>query len=195
MAAYSMATGRWLALVALVFAAGVITWAARRRLLSLRSALAALGCTTLGVSAGLLAAVAAGALVSLGLGRPLGWFSSPGLVVPAFGVPAAAGTIAIHALWRRRARTPRPLGAAPGRPRRRPAFLERPARPGGGEGTGRGLPRPPLGPRRCRAPVEIELRGTDGARASAPGVEAVLRSLPPWVTASAYSVRTLRLKI
>lgn len=45
------------------------------------------------------------------------------------------------------------------------------------------------------APVEIELRATDGARASGPQVEVVLKALPDWVTPSTYAVRTTRLKI
>ena len=45
------------------------------------------------------------------------------------------------------------------------------------------------------APVEIELRATDGARASGPEVAALLKALPGWITPSAYAVRTIRLKI
>jgi hypothetical protein len=48
---------------------------------------------------------------------------------------------------------------------------------------------------RGATPVEIELRATDGARASGPEVDALLKALPDWVTPSAYVDRTTRLKI
>jgi hypothetical protein len=46
---------------------------------------------------------------------------------------------------------------------------------------------------RGTAPVEIELRATDGA--SGPQVESLLKALPAWVTPSTSAVRTVRLKI
>ena len=102
MAAYSSTTASALALVALALAAGAIALAIRRRLLPWRSAIAAAGWVLLACVAGLLAAVGSAALVALVLGRPAGWFSAPWLAVLAFGAPAAAGTVAVHMLWRRR---------------------------------------------------------------------------------------------
>ena len=103
MAAYSTRAARGLALFALLAAGATIAWAVRRRSLSLRHTVGAFGWTLLAVLASLLAAMGGAALVSLGLGRPHGWFSAPGLVPLAFGAPAAAGAIGVHALWRRRA--------------------------------------------------------------------------------------------
>jgi hypothetical protein len=102
MAAYSTSTARGMALLALGFALAVVVWAGRRGLVSFRTAVAAFGWTLLAVIGGLAAAVAAAAVVSFGLGRPSGWFSSPALAVLAFGATAGAGITAIHALWRRR---------------------------------------------------------------------------------------------
>ena len=48
---------------------------------------------------------------------------------------------------------------------------------------------------RGQAPVQIELRGTDGARASGPQVDAALKSLPSWTTATVTANRTTRLGI
>jgi len=45
------------------------------------------------------------------------------------------------------------------------------------------------------APVEIELRGIDGARPSGPEIEAVVRALPAWVTPTVTASRTTRLRI
>ena len=103
MAAYSTRAARGLALFALIAAGATIAWAVRRRSLFLRHTVAAFGWTLLAALASLLAAMGGAALVSLGLGRPHGWFSAPGLVPLAFGAPAAAGAIGVHALWRRRA--------------------------------------------------------------------------------------------
>ena len=103
MAAYSTSTARGLALVALLLAAGAIAFGIRRRLLPWRSTIAATGWVLLACLAGLLAALASAALVALVLARSGGWFSAPWLAVLAFGAPAAAGTVAVHAAWNRRA--------------------------------------------------------------------------------------------
>jgi hypothetical protein len=103
MAAYSTGTARALAVLGLLFAAAAIAGAARRGRVSFRAAAGALGWTVLATFAGLLSATAGAALVALGLGRPAGWFSAPGLVAVAFGAPAAAGILGVHGLWRRRA--------------------------------------------------------------------------------------------
>jgi hypothetical protein len=48
---------------------------------------------------------------------------------------------------------------------------------------------------RDQHPVEIELRGMDGAPASGTAIEALSRRLPNWVTLISYSYRTARVKI
>jgi len=103
MVAYSAVTARGLALAALVLAAVALGLAIRRQAISARATLGALAWTTVAFIAGVLGAVAAGLLLSLGLGRPHGWFSAPALVLPAFAAPALAATFGVQGLWRRRA--------------------------------------------------------------------------------------------
>jgi len=100
MAAYGAATSRLLSVAALLLAGLALVVMRRRRLISLRGAAVALGWIAAAVIAGVLAAVAAGVL--LGMARPHGWFSAPVLVLPAFGAPALAAMLGIHALWRAR---------------------------------------------------------------------------------------------
>lgn len=102
--AYGVTTGRLLAAGALVLLIGVIVQLVRRREVALGALAAGLGWTLLGLLAALLAALAAAALLAIGLGRPHGWYATPWLVVPAFGAPALCALAAVHALWRRRAR-------------------------------------------------------------------------------------------
>jgi hypothetical protein len=103
MVTYKVRTSRALAIAALLLAAVALVIGARRSLLSWRAALGALAWTSLAVVAGIAAAAAAGLLLSRGLGRPHGWFSSPALAVPAFAGPALAAMLGVHAAWRRRA--------------------------------------------------------------------------------------------
>ena len=44
-------------------------------------------------------------------------------------------------------------------------------------------------------PVELDLRGIDGAPAAGPDIEALRRRLPDWVTLNSYSYRVARVKI
>jgi hypothetical protein len=44
-------------------------------------------------------------------------------------------------------------------------------------------------------PVEVDLRGIDGAPAAGPDIRALSQRLPDWVTLTSYSYRTARMKI
>src|SRR6185503_19424913 len=111
MVAYSTATARLLAIAALALAALALGLAIRSKAISARATLGALGWTSVAFIAGVLGAVVAGLLLSLGLRRPHGRFSAPALVLPAFAAPALAATFGVQALWRRRTLQ---KGSAPG---------------------------------------------------------------------------------
>jgi hypothetical protein len=44
-------------------------------------------------------------------------------------------------------------------------------------------------------PVEVVLRGIDGAPAAGPDIQALSKRLPDWVTLTSYSYRMARVKI
>jgi hypothetical protein len=102
MVAYGVGTSRVLALAALVLVAIALLMVRRRAVLSAGMMARALLWTALATAAGLLAAIGAGVLLGLVLGRPHGWFSAPALILPTFAAPALAATVGIHAWWRRR---------------------------------------------------------------------------------------------
>ena len=90
----------WCALVAFVV---LLLRARLRRLLSLRSVLAACAWNCLGLVAGVFAALLPALALKLLLHRSLGWFSKPALVLACFVLPAAAGMLFVHSRWRARA--------------------------------------------------------------------------------------------
>jgi len=61
------------------------------------------GLSLAGLLAGLIAPALLGLVVSLGLGRPHGWYATPILAWLAFGTVALAGPLAVSAAWVRRA--------------------------------------------------------------------------------------------
>jgi hypothetical protein len=103
MVAHSMTTARWLGALALL---GFIALLLRARFfhwVSLRNVLAACAWNCLALLAGLVGALLPALFCKLVLHRPLGWFASPILVLPAFALPAAAAMLFVHGRWRARA--------------------------------------------------------------------------------------------
>ena len=103
MLAYPTSVGRLLGACALLSFALLLLWARARRLLSLRSVLAAGAWNGLGVVAGLFAALVPALAVKALLHRSIGWFSAPALLLACSALPAAAGTLFVHGWWRARA--------------------------------------------------------------------------------------------
>ncbi|HEX2091872.1 MAG TPA: M28 family metallopeptidase [Longimicrobiaceae bacterium] len=102
MFAYSAGTAALLTVVALLLAVGALVLALRRTPLTVKHAAAGLGITVLAALVGLLVPVAAAFLLGMVLGRPHGWFASPGLAWAAFGALALAGFLFVHGVWERR---------------------------------------------------------------------------------------------
>lgn len=99
---YSTLTARFLALLALALLGVPLVVLVRRRELTSRRLASGLGWHLMALSAGLLGAILAAALLALLLRHPHGWFSLPFLIAPAFGGAGLCGVLAIHLRWRRR---------------------------------------------------------------------------------------------
>lgn len=100
---YSMRTAHGLALLALGLSLGLLILLVRRGDLTLRALAPAVGWTLLSALSGLLFAVLSAALMALVLRHPHGFYATPWLLVPSYGLAALCGVLSIHTLWQRRA--------------------------------------------------------------------------------------------
>jgi len=103
MVAHSMTTARILGVLALVAFLFLLLRARFLHRVSFGNVLAACAWNCLSVLAGLFGALLPALFCKLVLHRPLGWFGSPILVLPAFAMPAAAAMLFVHGRWRARA--------------------------------------------------------------------------------------------
>jgi hypothetical protein len=103
MLVYPQWVGRLLGASALLLFALLLSRGRARRLLSLRSVLAACAWNGLGVVAGLFAALLPALALKMLLHRSIGWFSAPSLLLLCSALPAAAGMLFVHHAWRSRA--------------------------------------------------------------------------------------------
>lgn len=99
---YSQGTARLLTLLSLLLLLGSIVQIVRKGHMTTRDLLSGLGVTVTALFAGLLAALLAAGVVSVGLGRAHGFYATPWLIVPAYVGAGLCGILAVHALWRRR---------------------------------------------------------------------------------------------
>jgi hypothetical protein len=103
MLAYSVTTSRTLGVLAIFCFVFLVARARYFYWVTLKGVLAACGWNALAVLAGVLAAWLPAVVLKSVFHRSLGWFGNPVLVIACFALPAAAGMLAVHWLWRKRA--------------------------------------------------------------------------------------------
>jgi hypothetical protein len=103
MVAHSVTTGRWLGLVAFAMFVLVLVRMRTSGMVSLVSVLASFAWNFLGLLAAILAALVPTLVLKAIFHRSVGWYSSPGLVLACFVLPAAAGMLLMQSWWRARA--------------------------------------------------------------------------------------------